>query len=101
MEDLLLPLKQPGLHLLDPPLPLHVDVVGPIDHDLADLRVFEQSLDRPEADDLVRDLVHDIGDLASWQDRALRAEDPHDLVSHPEPPLRGGKRRELTLYRDE
>jgi len=40
------------------PLPLHEDVVGPVDHDLADLRVLEQSLHRPEADDFVGYLIH-------------------------------------------
>ena len=38
MEDRLLPLKQTVRHPLDPPLPLHVDVVGPVHHHLASRR---------------------------------------------------------------
>ena len=53
---------------LDQPLPLHVDVVGPVDHDLADLRVLEQALDWPEADDFVGYLVHHTGDGGGRQD---------------------------------
>jgi hypothetical protein len=34
VEDRLLPLKQTVRHPLDPPLPLHVDVVGPVHHQL-------------------------------------------------------------------
>jgi hypothetical protein len=53
VEDLALPLKNQAGHPLDPPLPLHEDVVGPVDHDLADLRVSEQALQWPEADDFI------------------------------------------------
>src|SRR6266542_2948170 len=34
VQDGLLPLKQTVRHLLEPPLPLHVDVVGPVHHHL-------------------------------------------------------------------
>jgi hypothetical protein len=33
---LALPLKNQALYPFEPPLSLHVDVVGPVDHDLAD-----------------------------------------------------------------
>src|SRR5712691_1610276 len=69
MEDLRLPLKPQALDLLDPPLPLHVDVVGPVDHDLADLGVLEQPLDGPEADDLVGDFVDHLRERPHREDR--------------------------------
>src|SRR6266536_5067228 len=99
MEDLLLPLKQPPLHLLDPPLPLHVHVVGPVDHDLADLRVLEQSLHRPEADDFVRNLIHHLGECLRRQDRPLLPEDRENLLPHTEPALGAAQAIELRADR--
>jgi hypothetical protein len=70
------------------PLPLHVDVVGPVDHDLADLRVFEQTLDGPEADDFVGDLIDHVGDRGRRQDRSFLPQHREDFLSDPEPALR-------------
>jgi len=101
MEYLALPLKNQVLHLLDPPLPLHVYVVGPIDHDLADLRVPEQPLDWSEADDFVRNLIHHVRDRAGRQDRPLLGEHRQHLLSHPKPTLRGVQPFDLHLCREQ
>jgi hypothetical protein len=53
VQDGLLPLKQTVRHLLEPPLPLHVDVVGPVHHHLGDLGVLEQELDGSQPDDRI------------------------------------------------
>ena len=44
-----------GLH--QPPAALHVDVIEPVHHDVADGGVLEQRLERAEAEDLVEDLL--------------------------------------------
>ena len=87
MEDLALPLKNQVVNPLDPPLPLHVHVVGPVDHDLADLRVFEQALDRPEADDFIGYMVHHLSHNARREDHSSFLQDRHHLVPHPEASL--------------
>jgi hypothetical protein len=88
MKDLLLPLNKQALHLLDPPLPLHVDVVGPVHHDLADLRVPEQSLDRTEADDFVGNLIHHLREGRGREDRPLLAKNVHDGPADTQPAVR-------------
>ena len=45
----------------DPAEPLDVDPVRAVDHDLADVRVAQQRLERPVAEDLVADLGRDPG----------------------------------------
>src|SRR5262249_45969013 len=84
------PLKKPSFHLLDPPLPLHVDVVGPVHHDLADLRVLEQPLDWTEADDFIRDLVHDARHVTCGQDRPAFTENGEHFLAYSKPSLRRG-----------
>ena len=49
---------------LDPPLPLHVDVVGAVHHHLGDLGVLEQELDRTHPDDRIRNRVHHVRERA-------------------------------------
>src|SRR6266545_2409535 len=87
MQDGLLPLKQTVRHLLEPPLPLHVDVVGPIHHHFGDLGVLEQELDGSQPDDRIRNLVDDLRKHTPWQDVSLLAEDGERLLSHPQAPL--------------
>ena len=65
------PSNRPSVHPLDPPLPLHVHVVGPVHHDLGDLGVLQQELDGTEPDDLVRHLVHHAREVALRKDVAL------------------------------
>src|SRR6266545_4984380 len=86
MQDGLLPLKQTVRHFLEPPLPLHVDVVGPIHHHFGDLGVLEQELDGSQPDDRIRNLVDDLRQHTPWQDVPLLAEDGERLLSHPKAP---------------
>src|SRR5438128_9907213 len=69
------------------PLPLHVHVVGPVHHDLADLRVLEQSLDGTEADDFIRNLIHDLADLTRRKDGLSFSQYLHDFGPNPKAPL--------------
>src|SRR6266508_418464 len=87
MQDGLLPLKQTVRHFLEPPLPLHVDVVGPIHHHFGDLGVLEQELDGSQPDDRIRNLVDALRQYTPWQDVPLLAEDGERLLSHPQAPL--------------
>ena len=48
---------EPHLRLLDQPAPLDVDRVMIVHHHLGDLRVGQERLDRPVAEDVVRDLA--------------------------------------------
>src|SRR5437773_4055366 len=43
---------------LDPASPLDEDLLWPVDHDLGDVRVAQRRLERPEADDLVEQDLH-------------------------------------------
>src|SRR5581483_3130797 len=88
VENRLLPLKQTFLHPLEPPLPLHVDVVGPVHHDLGDVGILEQELDGSQPDDRVRDLVDDSGEGALWQDVSLLAKDRERVAPHSSPSRR-------------
>jgi len=42
----------------NPPLPLYVDVVGPVHHHLGHRRLLHQELDGAEADELIGDFAH-------------------------------------------
>ena len=45
-----------GLRLLDPAVAFDVELVVPVDHHLGDARVPEKRLQRPVAEDVIRDL---------------------------------------------
>ncbi len=61
---------------LDPAPALDEDLLWPVDHDLADLRVTQQRLERPEADDLVEEDLHEalLVDRRDQRSRWLGAE---------------------------
>src|SRR5690606_27041754 len=48
---------------VDPALTLDVDAVRPVDHDLSDLGVPKEGLDRAMAEDLIRDFLRDPGSV--------------------------------------
>lgn len=62
-------------HHRGPPLPLHEHVGRAVHHDFGDLGVPEEPLDGAEADDLVRYLVDQTGQLAYRQHHPVLAED--------------------------
>jgi hypothetical protein len=64
---------------LDLALPLDVDVAGAVDHDLGDRLVVEVGLDRPEAGDLVDDLLDELLALVAGHRELVVAD---DLVDH-------------------
>ena len=72
------------LRLLDPPFFLDIDVLGPVDHDVADLVVLEQQLERTEAECLVEDLIDQPLALVAVQQRVFGVaellDDTSDLV---------------------
>ena len=57
--------------LLDPAFLLDEDLLGAVDHDVADLVVLEQELERTEAEGLVEDLVDQTLPLVAVQERVL------------------------------
>ena len=67
-------------------LTLDVNMTRPIDHDLANLGIIEQDLQRPEAQDIRRDALEHPGALGSGQHDVLavedRIEDIFDLLAH-------------------
>ena len=71
--------------LLDPPLLLDEDLLRAVDHDVADLVVLEQQLERAEAEGLVEDLVDQALALVAVEQRVLGVaellDDPPDLVA--------------------
>ena len=92
MKDRLLPLKQPVLHPLDPPLSLHVHVVRPIDHHLGHSRVPKEELDGTEPDDLVGNLVDHASQIPLREQRAALAHQGQRLFAHTKSPLRSRRR---------
>jgi hypothetical protein len=64
---------------------LDEDVVRPVHHDLADLAVTQQRLQRPEAQDLVRDLLGNAVAVRCRQRRVLGVD--HRLERLPDPQL--------------
>lgn len=54
---------------------LHEDLVGAVDHDLGDGRVFEERFEHAEAEGLVHDAADELGPLGGGEDRALAADD--------------------------
>jgi hypothetical protein len=76
---------EPGVDGEDLARPLDVDVVGPVHHDLGDLTVTQQRLQRPETQDLVGDLLGDAVSVSCRQRRVLRVDD--GLQSLPDPQL--------------
>src|SRR5918996_2790848 len=71
------------------PLPLHEYVVRAVHHDLGDLGVPQEPLDRAEAHDLVRDLVHQPGQLSHREHHTVLAENAEGLLPNPKSSLRG------------
>src|SRR5918995_3283486 len=71
------------------PLPLHEYVVGPVHHDLADLGILQQELDGTEADDLVRHLVDQPGEVSGGKYHSVVTKDRQGLLANPEAAVRG------------
>ena len=68
--------------LEDPAAALDVDRVGAVDHDLGDVRVAQEGLDRPVAEDVVGDLLGDPGAVGDGQRRLVLGE--HLLQRQPD-----------------
>lgn len=84
-------------------VPLHVHLVGAVDHDLADGGVLQERFEDAEAERLVDDAADEVGPLGGGQDGALAAddvaEDPfqaHAAVGGRE----GGHLREVDLLQE-
>ena len=62
----------------------------PVDHDLGDRRVGQETFERPEAGDLVEHLVDQAQALVAGDGEALAADDPVDEALDPAADLGGG-----------
>ena len=60
-----------ALDLDEPAAALDVDAVGPVDHDLGEVRVAQERLDRAVAQDVVGDLLGDAGPLGGREQDVL------------------------------
>ena len=71
-------LRNVGIDAQDLAGPLDVDVVRAVDHDLGDRVVEQERLDRPEARDLVDDLLDEGQSFGTRHGEAALADDPVD-----------------------
>ena len=60
--------------------PLHVDAIRPVHHDLGDVGVLEEPVDRAVAEDVVGDVLEELGPVRARQRDALPAEDDLQLL---------------------
>ena len=65
---------------LEPAGALHVHVVGPVHHDLGDVLVLQQPVDRPVAEDVVGDVLDELGLVGRRQRRPLLGERRVELL---------------------
>ena len=75
------------LGLLDPAVPLDVDLVGAVDHHLGDARVVQERLERPVAEDVVGDLPLEVGAVARAERSLLGVQLLGDDHAHAESQL--------------
>ena len=69
-----------GLDRLDLAPALHVDAVGPVDHDLADVLFVEVAIDGAVAEDVVGDVLDELGPIGSREGRLLLLQRPLQLI---------------------
>ena len=74
---------------LDLAVPLDVDLVGPVDHDLGHLGVLEVSLDGPVAEDVVGDVLAQPGLVGQRQGRGLVGQGGLEVRVHARPQVLG------------
>ena len=72
-----------GVGLRQPTLLLQPDGVETVDHHLGDVRVAQVGLDRPVAQDVVADLLGDLGAVAVAERSVLRGEHIAEYGAHP------------------
>ena len=72
-----------GRGLLDAAGPLDVDRVRAVDHDLGDLLVLEEPVDRAVAEDVVGDVLDELGLVGGRQRRPLLGQGRLQLLVHP------------------
>src|SRR5690606_33091549 len=73
--------RESARRLVEPAVALDVDLVVAVDHDLADTRVVEQSLERPEAEHVGPDLGDEAVALGRCQRDLLDLDDAPELLA--------------------
>jgi hypothetical protein len=73
-----------GRVAVDPPQPLDIDVVWPVDHDLADLGVLEHHLQGTESEDVADQLLHQPLPVAAGDRDAERLQDHAAELANPD-----------------